>query len=149
MDQTIRTGGTRIERTLFRVMRKAGLTDLRCEAGDLPGTPDVVSDKMKIACFAHGCFWHHHAGCRLARLPSTNTEFWSAKFAKNQVRDRRAVEALQSLGWSVVTMWECADVLGNARELQTSMDRALKRDGRHAQVLACADGTRRCATIFQ
>lgn len=137
-------GGTRIERTLFGVMRRAGLTDLRCEATDLPGTPDVVSDKMRLACFAHGCFWHHHDNCELARLPAKNTAFWAAKFERNKIRDRRAVEALRARGWTVVTIWECACTLGKARDLQECVDRALMPGSMTTEITVRADGTRQC-----
>ena len=42
---------------------------------DLPGAPDIVLPSRKAAIFVHGCFWHAHAGCRLAATPSTRAEF--------------------------------------------------------------------------
>jgi DNA mismatch endonuclease (patch repair protein) len=41
----------------------------RLHAKDLPGHPDIVFRKLRRVIFVHGCFWHRHAGCALARLP--------------------------------------------------------------------------------
>lgn len=80
----------------------------RLHRRDLPGTPDIAIPGRKIAIFVHGCFWHAHQGCKYATTPSTRTEFWTAKLQSNVDRDRRVVEKLQSLGWRVLLVWECA-----------------------------------------
>jgi len=138
---------TRIERTLVGVMMKAGLSDLRCQAADLPGTPDAVSDSSKVACFGHGCFWHHHQGCRLGRLPSTNTAFWSAKFERNRIRDRAAVQALRTSGWRVITLWECADRDVRADELQKCFDLVLRLGLRRTEITANANRDGSCVIL--
>lgn len=74
---------------------------------DLPGRPDIVLPRHRTAIFVHGCFWHGH-DCSLFRMPATRTDFWSAKIAGNQQRDRAAVEGLQELGWRSLWVWECA-----------------------------------------
>lgn len=51
----------------------------RLHRRDLPGAPDVSLSGRKIAIFVHGCFWHMHAGCKNAKLPSTRAAFWRAK----------------------------------------------------------------------
>ncbi len=79
----------------------------RLQAKDLPGRPDIVNRKRKLAIFVHGCFWHRHPGCRLTSTPKTRTEFWEAKFARNVERDRKAIENLKADGWQVVVVWEC------------------------------------------
>ena len=80
----------------------------RLHRRDLPGSPDVVLPGRKVAIFVHGCFWHMHAGCKNAKLPATRPEFWKTKLQGNVDRDVRAVEALLSQGWRVLTVWECA-----------------------------------------
>src|SRR3546814_9025349 len=71
---------------------------------------DVCSSDLgrKVAIFVHGCFWHCHTGCRFAKLPSTNTEFWRRKLVGNVQRDCRVAGDLQSAGWRVLNVWECA-----------------------------------------
>ena len=71
----------------------------------LPGTPDIVLRKYRVAVFVHGCFWHGHE--THLRIPSENREFWQRKIERNRERDSRDKERLIEMGWSVVTIWEC------------------------------------------
>jgi DNA mismatch endonuclease (patch repair protein) len=80
----------------------------RLHRRDLPGTPDIVLPGRKIAIFVHGCFWHAHQGCKFAKIPSTRTEFWTAKLQGNVDRDRRAASKLAEMGWRVLNVWECS-----------------------------------------
>jgi DNA mismatch endonuclease, patch repair protein len=77
----------------------------RIHRGDLPGKPDIVFPKHKLALFVHGCFWHRHRRCRKATAPSS--EFWAAKFASNVERDIRVRAELKALGWRSIVIWEC------------------------------------------
>ena len=79
----------------------------RLNRRDLPGTPDLVFPKHRLALFVHGCFWHRHSGCSRATIPKSHTEFWTKKLAANVARDRRDVRALEELGWRVLVIWEC------------------------------------------
>lgn len=79
----------------------------RLHRADLPGKPDIVLAGLKTCIFVHGCFWHRHPGCRYATTPRTREEFWKEKFSGNVERDRRARQALEGLGWTVLTIWEC------------------------------------------
>jgi DNA mismatch endonuclease, patch repair protein len=80
----------------------------------LPGRPDIVLPRYRLAVFVHGCFWHRHAGCPRTTTPTTHAEFWREKFAANTVRDARAVAALKSLDWRSVIIWECDAEAGGA-----------------------------------
>ena len=52
----------------------------RLHRKDLPGTPDIVLPKHRLAILVHGCFWHGCPRCdRGRRLPKTNAPFWIAK----------------------------------------------------------------------
>lgn len=45
--------------------------------------------------------------CRFAAVPATRKEFWQAKFETNRARDAAVADRLTSLGWQVMTIWEC------------------------------------------
>lgn len=36
-----------------------------------PGSPDIVLPKYRTIVFIHGCFWHHHEGCKYALIPKS------------------------------------------------------------------------------
>ena len=73
----------------------------------LPGRPDIVLPRFKVAIEVHGCFWHRHEGCHLTTTPTTRREFWIEKFAVNVARDQRNREQLQAMGWRTAVVWEC------------------------------------------
>jgi DNA mismatch endonuclease (patch repair protein) len=79
----------------------------RLHAKDLPGKPDLVFRGRRKVIFVHGCFWHRHAGCALARLPKSRVDFWVPKLEANRQRDARHKRDLAHAGWKVLTVWEC------------------------------------------
>ena len=79
----------------------------RINVSKLPGKPDIVLSKYKIAIFINGCFWHGHEGCRHFIIPKTNTDYWMLKIRNNQQRDKESVSKLREAGWEVLTIWEC------------------------------------------
>lgn len=92
----------RVRRLIFSLGYRYRLHDAR-----LPGKPDLVFAGRGKVIFVHGCFWHQHDGCALARLPKSRTGFWTRKFAGNKERDARNMAALRALGWRVLVLWEC------------------------------------------
>lgn len=102
----IRGKDTKPELLLRSALFKMGYR-FRIHRKDLPGKPDIVFPKQRLAIFVHGCFWHYHQDCREGRIPSTNSKFWKEKLQKNISKDERNIEALQSLGWQVLVVWEC------------------------------------------
>jgi DNA mismatch endonuclease (patch repair protein) len=79
----------------------------RLHRKNLPGKPDLVFPFRKKVIFVHGCFWHGHDCPRGQRTPKTNTGYWIEKIRKNIERDAKSQSELQSLGWSVLVIWEC------------------------------------------
>ncbi|HYD77546.1 DNA mismatch endonuclease Vsr [Ramlibacter sp.] len=102
----IRGKDTKPELAFRRALHREGLR-YRLHAKDLPGRPDLVFRKARVAVFVNGCFWHRHAGCTLAYSPKSNLDFWAEKFSANVERDRRSLKALGELGWKCVVVWEC------------------------------------------
>ncbi len=97
---------TKPELSVRKVAHQLGYR-FRLHRRDLPGTPDVVFPGRKKIVFVHGCFWHRHAGCRLAYVPKSNASFWESKFESNMRRDLIARTQLTKLGWNVRVIWEC------------------------------------------
>lgn len=83
----IKSGNTKPEKIVRSLLHTMGYR-FRLHRTDLPGKPDIVLPKYKIAIFVHGCFWHRHTGCKNATMPKTNTDFWEKKLSKNVARDR-------------------------------------------------------------
>lgn len=102
----IRAKGSAPERAVRRCAHSLGFR-FRLHRRDLPGTPDLVFPRFRSVIFVHGCFWHQHKGCRLARMPKSRPEYWSPKLARNRERDIETAERLTSLGWHVAVVWEC------------------------------------------
>lgn len=102
----IRGRDTAPELIVRRIAHGMGLR-FRLHRKDLPGRPDLVFPRHRLAVFVHGCFWHQHSGCPYAHVPKTNTLYWTEKFARNVTRDRYAEDALEALGWKVLVIWEC------------------------------------------
>lgn len=91
-----------VRRLVFSLGYRYRLHDAR-----LPGKPDLVFAGRKKVIFIHGCFWHRHEGCALARMPKSSTEFWARKLTGNRERDIKNQAALCALGWRVLIVWEC------------------------------------------
>ncbi|QPK62428.1 DNA mismatch endonuclease Vsr [Methylomonas sp. LL1] len=79
----------------------------RLHVGKLPGKPDLVFPGRRSVIFMHGCFWHRHPGCKLARLPKSKLDFWVEKLEGNKQRDITHQKQLWELGWRVLVIWEC------------------------------------------
>lgn len=107
MMASIRGKNTKPEMTVRRFLHGKGFR-YRLHVRSLPGCPDLVLPKYRVAIFVHGCFWHQHVGCRYAAIPDNNYEKWQLKFAKNIERDKRNVDQLVADGWRVVIVWECS-----------------------------------------
>ena len=78
---------------------------IHCKA--LPGTPDIVMPRYKIAININGCFWHQH-GCTNTKVPNKRRDFWENKFDKIKSRDAENRLKLENLGWHVIDLWECS-----------------------------------------
>jgi len=79
----------------------------RIHVNSLPGKPDIVLKRHNAIILVHGCFWHAHQ-CHLFKWPSTRRDFWKTKIEGNRSRDIESVKQLESMGWRVLTIWECA-----------------------------------------
>jgi DNA mismatch endonuclease (patch repair protein) len=103
-------------------LRKLGIRYRRTPR-DLPGSPDFANKARRWAIFVNGCYWHHHEGCARATIPTRNRAFWTAKFADNRKRDRAKIKELRTMGYDVLTLWECQTCSGHliGRKLQAML----------------------------
>lgn len=102
----IRSKNTKPELRVRQLLHQIGYR-YRIHVSSLPGCPDLVFPSRKKVIFVHGCFWHGHAGCKVANRPKTRTSFWLEKFARNRARDVANRRRLKRLGWVSYTIWEC------------------------------------------
>lgn len=102
----VRSRDTAPEHAIRRMAHRLGLR-FRLHRRDLPGTPDLVFPRHHKVIFVHGCFWHQHKGCRLARFPTSRQEYWLPKLARTIQRDAEAKQRLEAAGWLVFEVWEC------------------------------------------
>lgn len=102
----VRATDTKPERVVRRTLHALGYR-FRLYGRDLPGKPDIVLSRHRAVVFVHGCFWHHHTGCKKSRFPTTNVKFWKNKILRNVQRDRQTANRLRRSGWRVIVVWEC------------------------------------------
>jgi len=98
---------TSCELLLRRALWAAGFR-YRKDVKDLPGRPDIVFPKAKIAVFCDGDFWHglNWEERRQKLGQGTNSDYWIAKIERNMERDRQNTQKLRDMGWVVLRFWE-------------------------------------------
>ncbi|MBS0155192.1 MAG: DNA mismatch endonuclease Vsr [Nitrospira sp.] len=102
----VRGKDTRPEMAVRKLVWSLGYR-YRLHRKELAGCPDLVFFGRRKIIFVHGCFWHRHKGCALARMPKSRIDFWAPKLEGNAARDKNNKRALIRQGWKVMTVWEC------------------------------------------
>ncbi len=102
----IRNRDTEPEHVVRRLIHGLGYR-YRLHDRKLPGCPDLVFKQRYKIIFVHGCFWHRHPRCKLARLPKSKLGFWVPKLEANRDRDKKVLRKLRHDGWKVLVIWEC------------------------------------------
>lgn len=102
----VRGFNTKPEKIIRSLLHRLGYR-FRIHRKDLPGKPDIVLPKFRTVIFVHGCFWHSHPGCKRARIPENNEDYWLQKLNKNKIRDVQNKILLENNGWHVLIIWEC------------------------------------------
>ena len=115
----IKSKNTSIEIKLAKALWHKGYR-YRKNYKELPGKPDIVITKYKIAIFCDGEFFHGKDWEVLKpRLEkSNNSEFWISKITRNRERDDEVNKQLLYLGWTVVRFW--------GKEIQQNVDECVK-----------------------
>jgi DNA mismatch endonuclease, patch repair protein len=101
----IRGTNTRSEIQLRKVLWGLGLR-YRKNDRRLPGKPDIVLPKYRIAIFVDGEFWHGHNWRNKKNAIKSNPNFWIPKIERNIQRDQSNNELLRKDGWIVLRFWD-------------------------------------------
>ncbi len=115
--QAIKGKDTKIEVMLRQKLWEKGYR-YRKNYKNLPGKPDIVFLKLKIAIFCDSEFWHGYNWEDKKKRLGTNREFWIKKIETNMERDKRVNEKLISDGWIVLRFWET--------EIKKNLDNCIK-----------------------
>lgn len=114
--QHIKNKDTLIELKLRKKLWNKGYR-YRKNVNKLPGKPDIVLSKYKIAIFCDSEFFHGKDWDALkSRLEkSNNSEYWIKKISRNRQRDDEINKRLSFMGWTVVRFWG-KEILTNSDE---------------------------------
>lgn len=104
--KNIKNKDTGIEVTLRKALWNKGYR-YRKNDKRLPGKPDIVLTKYKIAIFCDSEFFHGKdwEALKPQLERGKNADFWIEKISKNQQRDEEVNQQLQYLGWTVIRFW--------------------------------------------
>jgi len=90
------------ERIIFALLRNKKVYFVK-HLKELPGRPDIVFRRAKLAIFIDGDFWH---GWRFPLWKHKLSEKWRVKITNTRKRDQRNFRKLRQLGWKVLRIWE-------------------------------------------
>ena len=104
--KNIRSKDTEIEKILRKALWNKGYR-YRKNYKVLPGCPDIVLTKYKIAIFCDSEFFHGKDWevLKLRLEKGNNSEFWVGKISRNIERDDEVDKRLLFEGWTVIRFW--------------------------------------------
>ena len=104
--KNIKSSDTKIEIMLRKALWNKGYR-YRKNVKSLPGKPDIVITKYKIAVFCDGEFFHGKDWelMREKLETSNNGEFWIKKISRNIEHDDEVDKELTYMGYTVLRFW--------------------------------------------
>ncbi len=103
MMSRVKTSGTDIEKLLIEIVRPFWKVErYRKNVKSLPGKPDILFPRSKIAVFADGDFWH---GKKFKKWGPKVPIFWRKKITGNILRDRQQSQTLKKAGYRVLRFY--------------------------------------------
>lgn len=111
---------TSIELLLRKALWGEGIRGYRV-AMKLPGRPDIVFPKYKVAVFCDGDFWHGYMFGEWKKRLSPN---WLKKIQGNMERDKKNDLKLVKDGWTVIHFWE-SEILKDVEKCKQRLIRML------------------------
>ena len=100
----IKSKNTSIEVLLCKALWHEGIR-YRKGYGKLPGKPDIVITKYKIAIFCDGELWHGKDWENKKKQFKTNSDYWIPKIERNIARDTENEKKLERMGWTIMRFW--------------------------------------------
>ena len=103
----IRSRDTRLEIDFLKLLSAALYPKgyrYRKHYSRLPGKPDIVFIRQKVAVFLDGDFWHGYNLTRLGK--KVPKKYWLPKIRRNMLRDKASARKLRKAGWKVLRFWE-------------------------------------------
>ena len=124
----IKSKDTSIEVSLRRALWKKGYR-YRKNYSALPGKPDIVLTKYRIAIFCDGELFHgkNWEILKPRLLKGNNPDFWVKKIERNMKRDDENDKKLLFLGWTVIHFWG-NDILRNTDQCVKVVEEAIFDD---------------------
>jgi len=118
----IHSKNTGIELALRKELHRRGLR-YRIHYSDIPGKPDIVFIRAKVAIFCDSEFWHGYQWEHNKEKIGSNKSYWIPKIERNITRDKAITTKLRRRGWLVLRFWgkeilsapdRCADTVEKA-----------------------------------
>lgn len=110
--QANKSQNTKIEIMLRKALWKQGVR-YRINCKEIPGKPDIVIKKYKLAIFCDGNFWHGKSPFEQC------SDYWINKIKRNKERDLEITVLLRDSGWLVLRFWES--------EIKRNLDECVKK----------------------
>jgi DNA mismatch endonuclease (patch repair protein) len=126
--RAIRSRDTKPELAVRAALVAAGVehcTHETCNGERLPGRPDIVVYRVRLAVFVHGCYWHL---CPL-HYKAPASQGWLDKMDANRRRDIRVRRQLRRLGWRTMVVWEHEDAARAAQKVKRRAERLRTQPG--------------------
>jgi len=102
--RAIRSKDTKIERKLRKELWRKGYR-YRIHYPDLPGKPDIVFLKLKIAVFCDSEFFHGFKWKEQKKNIKSHRDYWIPKIEANMKKDKFNTKKLEKNGWIVLRFW--------------------------------------------
>lgn len=113
---SIKGKNTKIEILLRKGLWKDRIRGYRLNM-KLPGKPDIVFTKYKLAIFCDGDFWH---GKDFEKWKGRLNPRWLEKIQKNIDRDKKNDELLEKSGWTILHFWE-SDIINDLTKCENQI----------------------------
>lgn len=101
----IKSQKTKPERYLQQALKKARIS-FSLDNKELPGKPDIVLKRKKVAIFIDGEFWHGYRWKQKKLRIKANRKYWISKIERNIQRDKKNKRKLLKMGWTVIRFWQ-------------------------------------------